>query len=92
MSPHQEPKPHFRDPHPHLESQTSQDKERHEEEEDHHPMLHPYPHPPHHSQGTLDLRPDHDAHTNIPHDELPPHHNAPSPIKPSKKMTPLGRE
>ena len=92
MSPRQNPKPHLRDPQPHLGSQTSQDKERHDEEGQHHPMDLPHPHLAHHPPDTPDLRPDHDAHTNIPHDELPPHHNAPSPIKPSKKMTLLGRE
>ena len=92
MSPRQDPKLHPRDSQSHLDGQTSQDKERHDEEKVHHPMEHPNPYPAHHSQGTIDLRPDHDAHTNIPHDELPPHNNAPSPIRPSKRITEFGRE
>jgi hypothetical protein len=91
MSPRKDPetKPHAPS---HLGFPPSQDKERHDEEDRHHPMDdHPHPHPGHHLNNQ-DIRPDHDAHTNIPHDELPPHQNAPSPIKVSKKITKLGLE
>ncbi|MFH0968778.1 MAG: hypothetical protein V1862_13960 [Methanobacteriota archaeon] len=92
MSPRQDPEPHLRDPKHHLGSQTSQDKERHEEEIKHHPEEHPNPYTDHHPQAKQDIRPEHDAHTNIPHDDLPPHQNAPSPIRPSKRITEFGRE
>jgi hypothetical protein len=76
MPPRQDPEKKSHDMQSHLELQPSQDKERHKEGDQHHPMDHPYPHPPpHHQKDILNVHPDHDAHTNIPHDELPPHHN-----------------
>ncbi len=38
------------------------------------------------------LPPRHDAHSHLHGDDLPEHTNAPSPIKPSKKMTKKGTE
>ncbi|WP_319540457.1 hypothetical protein [uncultured Methanospirillum sp.] len=78
---------------PHLtDSLESQDKERHDEGDRHHPMDHPLPHAPHHPQGKTVLPPRHDAHSHLHGDDLPEHTNPPSPIKPSKKMTKKGTE
>ncbi len=90
MSPRHEPKSDPRDPLSHLGSQPSQDKERHDEEDQHHPMDHPHPHPDHHPQAKPVLPPRHDAHSHLHGDELPAHTNPPSPIKPSKKITKKG--
>jgi hypothetical protein len=75
-----------------LGSHSSQDKERHDEEEHHPPMDHLYPHAAHHPQVKSPLPPPrHDAHSRSHGDELPDHTNAPSTIRPSKKMTKTGK-
>jgi len=91
LSPRHEPKKHPGAPQLHLGSQTGQDKERHNEEEHHHPMDHPYPHAAHHPQAKPARTPRHDAHTHPHGDELPDHTNPPSTIRPSKKMTKTGK-
>nr|WP_321353259.1 hypothetical protein [uncultured Methanoregula sp.] len=91
MSPRHEPESHSRDPQSHPGSQTGQDKERHDEEEQHHPMANPHPHPAHHPQAKPVLPKRHDAHSHPHGDELPAHTNPPGPLKPSKKMTKTGK-
>jgi hypothetical protein len=75
MSPRHEPQKNPREPQSHHGSQSGQDKERHLEEEHHHPMAHPYPHTAHHPQAKPSLPPRHDAHSNPHGDELPAHTN-----------------
>ncbi|MDD1693559.1 MAG: hypothetical protein LUQ71_02425 [Methanoregula sp.] len=91
MSPRHESKKSPRDPQSHTGSSAGQDKERHNEEKEHHPMSHPYPHPPHRPQEQPALPPRHNAHSHPHGDELPAHTNPPSTIRPSKKMTKTGK-
>ena len=91
MSPRHEPKQHLRDPQSHLGSHAGQDKERNEDDAQHHPIDHLHPHPPHHPQAKPVLASRHDAHSHAHGDELPAHTNPPGPIKPSKKTTKSGK-
>jgi len=72
-------------------SETSPDKDRQRELDQHHPMDHPHPHPRHHPQKKTDPSPRHNAHSHPHEDDLPSHTNPPGPIKPSKKMTKTGK-
>lgn len=92
MPSQQESTKNRRDSPNHRESRVSQDKERHDEENQHHPMDHPHPHPAHHPQHKPILTRRHDTHSHPHGDELPDHTNPPGPIKPSKKMTKKGTE
>ena len=91
MSPRHEPKKQASDPQSHLGSPAGQDKDRHNEEKDHHPMSHAYPHPPHKPQVKPSVTPRHDTHSHPHGDDLPAHTNPPSTIKPSKKITKTGK-
>lgn len=91
MSPRHESRKHDGDPPSRPGSLSGQDRERHNEEEHHHPLDHPYPHADHHPQAKPALAPRHDAHSHPHGDELPEHTNPPSTIRPSKKMMKTGK-
>ncbi|MGA2913775.1 MAG: hypothetical protein ABSE07_09700 [Methanoregula sp.] len=74
MAPRREPHP---TPHDHKSltgSQTSLDKDRHKEEDKHHPMDHLHPHPAHHPQKKTPLPPRHSPHTQPPEQYLDTDH------------------
>ncbi|MDD1694743.1 MAG: hypothetical protein LUQ71_08465 [Methanoregula sp.] len=88
MSPRHEPKKHTGE---HPGTPAGQDKDRHEEEKEHHPMSHTYPHAAHKPQAVPTVTPRHNAHSHLHGDELPSHTNPPSTIRPSKKTTKTGK-
>jgi hypothetical protein len=67
-----------------------QDRRRDLEDRRHHGLDLAKPHAPHKPVKKPKLSPDHTTHTRPPADELGPHVNPPSPIKPSKKITRTG--
>jgi hypothetical protein len=71
-------------------SGPGQDRLRDIEDRRHHGLKRGAPHAPHKPQKKPKLSPDHATHTRLAADELGPHLNPPSPIKPSKKITRTG--
>ena len=74
MAPRREPHPTPHDHTSHTGSQASLDKDRHAEEDKHHPMDHPHPHPAHHPQKKNPLPPRHNPHTQPPEQDLDTDH------------------
>lgn len=74
MPPRREPNPTPHDHKAHTGSVTSPDKDRHAEEDRHHPLDHPHPHPAHHPQKKNPLPPRHNPHTPPPEQALDADH------------------
>jgi hypothetical protein len=66
MAPRREPRPTPHNHQSHTGSYISPDKDRHREEDKHHPLDHPHPHPEHHPQKKAPLPPRHNPHTPAP--------------------------
>ncbi len=76
MAPRREPHPTPHDHQSHTGSQTSLDKDRHQEEDRHHPLDHIHPHPEHHPQKKAQLPPRHNPHTPPPEQALDVDHGS----------------
>jgi hypothetical protein len=90
MAPRHEPESTPHDHRAHTGGKKSQDKDRKEEDSQHHAAGHEDLHLPHHPQHKPDLPPRHHPHSHSHEEELGPHTNQPGPIKPEKKITQTG--